>query len=140
MKQPLVYDNDQDQWINQNNEQMAAARRQLESGQVRPEQPYSQYGSTGGADHNLFNKSSAGVRQQQVPSAQRQVCQCCVNKMKPNQRYGMVCWLGICLFILASLYCLYRIYDMAHSQPPAGSQFTAELKLVNVFTRHGDRK
>lgn len=48
-------------------------------------------------------------------------------------------WIGAALFVGACLFCLYYIWTVP-SEPKPSKYFTAKLKLVNVFNRHGDRK
>lgn len=48
--------------------------------------------------------------------------------------------IGVVLFLLASLFCLYKIWVLTQSRSNAPSAITNELKVVNIFFRHGDRK
>lgn len=50
--------------------------------------------------------------------------------------------IGVVLFVLASCYCVHKIlgHSGAGGHKRAAYYYTTELKLANVFSRHGDRK
>lgn len=57
------------------------------------------------------------------------------------EKYGNIRFAGFCLFILASIFCLYKIYDLQGKPSDAYYKptYTTSLKLLNVIGRHGDR-
>uniref|UniRef100_A0A6G1S7T1 2-phosphoxylose phosphatase 1 n=1 Tax=Aceria tosichella TaxID=561515 RepID=A0A6G1S7T1_9ACAR len=63
--------------------------------------------------------------------------------MKSNliEKYGNIRVLGFVLFVLASIFCLYKIYDLQGKPSDAYKRpiHTTTLKLINVIGRHGDR-
>lgn len=46
-------------------------------------------------------------------------------------------WIGAALFVAASIFCLYEIWVLSNEKLPI---VTSKLLMVNIFTRHGDRK
>lgn len=47
---------------------------------------------------------------------------------------------GVALFVGACLFCLYKIWALTRLKPIKSAQLQHELKMVNIFFRHGDRK
>lgn len=48
--------------------------------------------------------------------------------------------IGVGLFLLASVFCLYKIWVLTQARTSQLDPISNELKMVNIFYRHGDRK
>ncbi|CAA3033342.1 Hypothetical predicted protein, partial [Olea europaea subsp. europaea] len=63
--------------------------------------------------------------------------------MKPSflEKYANIRFAGFVFFILASIFCLYKIYDLSGKPSDAYKRpiLTHQLKLVSFIGRHGDR-
>jgi hypothetical protein len=57
------------------------------------------------------------------------------------EKYGNIRVLGFVFFVLASIFCLYKIYDLQGKPSDAYKKpiHTTNLKLLNIIGRHGDR-
>lgn len=56
---------------------------------------------------------------------------------KMVEKWFNIRWIGAALFVAASVFCLYEIWVLSNQKPPI---VTNKLLMVNIFTRHGDRK
>lgn len=96
--------------------------------------------------NNGANSSSKGAK---CPAckhyilSQYSVDRCVANKKSTfMEKYVNMRTLGIILFILASIFCLYRIYELNQddgSKEHFAPTYSTKLKLISVFNRHGDR-
>lgn len=53
------------------------------------------------------------------------------------EKFLNIRWIGAAFFVAASIFCLYEIWVLSNEKPPI---ITSKLLMVNIFTRHGDRR